>query len=223
MTRSTCINRCSGSLDATGADVHIVVSDAAGNQGAVVQHVRYDGTAPMVSLQASPVHDEASEVPTFSATPASLSTDEVPSHIHGGAVVDLATTGGCPSITKYSYLLGAAPPPYGAEPNGRNPLLYQVLVADDGVGIDPTATQYRVGRDDPGGTTQWVTAWTPVGTGTTVAPGVTGYAVPVGTGTAVAPRGQWLRGADLRGQRAGARLAGRGVQPSPVATITVVQ
>ena len=168
-----------GALDATGADVHIVVTDVAGNQGTVVQHVRYDGTPPMVSLQASPVHDEASETPAFSATPAIPSTDEVPSHIHGGAVVDLATTGGCPSITKYSYLLSATPPPYGAEPNGRNPLLYQLLVADDGVGIDPTATQYRVGRDAAGGATQWVTAWTPVGTGTAVAPGVAGYAVPI--------------------------------------------
>jgi len=173
------VTLAAGTLDTTGADVHIVVTDAAGNQGAVVQHVRYDGTSPMVSLQASPVHDEASEAPAFSATPASPSTDEVPSHIHGGAVVDLATTGGCPSITKYSYLLGATPPPYGAEPNGRNPLRYQVLVADDGVGIDPSATQYRVGRDDTGGTTQWGTAWTPVGTGTTIAPGVTGYTVPI--------------------------------------------
>lgn len=160
-----------GTLDLTGADVRIVVTDAAGNQGTILQHVRYDGTPPTVSFQASPVHDEASETPTFS-------TDEVPSHLHSGATVDLSVTGMCPSITKYSYLLGANPPPYGAEPNGRNPLQYQLLAGDDGVGIDPNATQYRVGLDDASGTTQWITGWISAGTGTTNA-GVTGYTVPI--------------------------------------------
>ena len=171
-----------GALDLTGADVHIVVTDAAGNQGTVVQHVRYDATPPTVTLlSTSQVHDEASETPTFSSAPASPSTDEVPSHIHGGVPVVLSVTGMCPSITKYSYLLGANPPPYGTEPNGRNPLQYQLLAADDGIGIDPAATQYRVGRDDASGATQWITAFTSAGTGTPVPgnPGVTGYTVPI--------------------------------------------
>jgi hypothetical protein len=168
-----------GMLDLTGADVHVVVTDAAGNQGTVVQRLRYDATPPTVSLEASPMHDEASEAPAFSATPSIPATDEVPSHIHGGAVVDLAIPGACPSLTKYSYLLGATPPPYGAEPNGRNPLFYQLLVADDGVGIDPAATRYRVGRDAADGSVQWVTAWTSVGAGVPVAPGVTRYTVPI--------------------------------------------
>jgi hypothetical protein len=54
-----------------------------------------------------------------------------------------------------------------------------LLASDDGVGIDSGATQYRVGRDDAGGTTQWITAWTSTGAGTSVAVGVTAYTVPI--------------------------------------------
>ena len=171
-----------GALDLTGADVHIVVIDAAGNQGTVVQHVRYDATPPTVTLlSTSQVHDEASETPTFSSSPAA----RAPMRFRATSTVVCPTfclsTGMCPSITKYSYLLGANPPPYGTEPNGRNPSQYQLLAADDGIGIDPAATQYRVGRDDASGATQWITAFTSAGTGTPVPgnPGVTGYTVPI--------------------------------------------
>jgi len=160
-----------GSIGLAGADVRIVFTDAAGNQGTAVQHIRYDANAPAMSVQPSNVHDEASDTQTFDS-------NEVPVHIHGGTSVDLADRA-CLRITKFSYLLGTNPPPYGAE-NERNPLHYELLVSDDGVGFDSGTTQYRVGRDDASGT-QWFTSFvtagpgSPVGTGT----GAVAYTVPL--------------------------------------------
>ena len=158
-----------GTIDLIGADVHVVLTDAAGNQGVAVQRVRYDATAPVVSFRASPVHDEASETPTFD-------TNEAPIHVHSGAEVDLAS--GCPSITKYSYLLNSTPPPYGSESGKPNRLQYNFLVSDDGVGIALDKTQYRVGRD-AGGATQWIATFSLSGSEISVGAGVTRYEVPI--------------------------------------------
>jgi hypothetical protein len=165
-----------GTLTSTGVSVSIVVTDAAGNQGQAAEVFRYDGTPPNVSVAASLVHDEANETVTFSAynaVPASA-----PIHAHDGPSVDLAASTSCPAVTKFSYLLGSTTPIFATETGGRNPLLYQYVTADDGVGIDASRTQYRIGLDDPNtSVTTWLTSWLAVGSGTSLGGGATGYAV----------------------------------------------
>ena len=152
-----------GTLDAAGAQVAVVATDAAGNQAQVLQRIRPDVTPPALSFQAGTVNDEAAEQPAFAL-------DESPIHSHNGAPIDLAVAGACPAVTKYSYLLGAASPPYVAEHPGRNPIAYKLVSADDGVGIVDGSTQYRVLRRDAAGAAVLLD-WTSAGAGTPVAPG----------------------------------------------------
>jgi hypothetical protein len=151
-----------GTLDAAGAQVAVVAIDAAGNQAQVLQRIRPDATPPALSFQASTVNDEAAEQPGFAI-------DESPIHNHSGAPIDLAVAGACPVVTKYSYLLRSASPPYVAEHPGRNPIAYKLVSADDGVGIVDGSTQYRVLRRDATGAT--VLDWTSAGAGTPIATG----------------------------------------------------
>ncbi|MGN6104475.1 MAG: hypothetical protein ACTHU0_05170 [Kofleriaceae bacterium] len=161
-----------GSLDAAGTQVSVVAVDAVGNQSSIGQRIRPDVAAPSLSFQSSAVSDEASEPVEFG------SETENPTHSHTGPSIDLTAVGACPVVTKHSYLLGAAAPPYAVELPARNPILYQFVTADDGVGIASGSTQYRVGRRS-GGSTQWILDWTPTGTGAPIATGVTRFAVGV--------------------------------------------
>jgi hypothetical protein len=153
------------SLDANGSDVRIVVTDAAGNQGTLLQRVAYDDQPPQVSFPAlaSRVSDEATETPIYSLNQ-DPSLDEIPNHMHGAASVDLSlgTEGQCASVslTKFAYLLDNQPPIFGTE-NVRNPLHYQLLASDAGIGIDPASAVYRVGRD-VNGSIQWLTSFAPM-------------------------------------------------------------
>ena len=125
----------------------------------------------MLSFQVSRVNDEAAEVVAFTAP------DHGPQHAHTGPPIDLAAAGGCPAVTKFSYLLGSAGPAYAIENPGPNPIGYQLVTDDTGVGIAAGSTQYRVGRR-VGLSTTWVLDWTPAGSGTPIGGGVTRF--PVG-------------------------------------------
>jgi len=160
-----------GTIDLAGGPVTITAVDAAGNRTAVTQRLRADVTPPQLTFQQSIVNDEALEVPTFSS--------EAPVHIHTGTAIDLAVTGSCPKVTKFSYLLGANPPPYGSEVDDRgiqhrNPVHYVLVASDDGVGLAAGSTQYRVGYRT-GNATTWIQDWTAAGTPTQQLPGVDQY------------------------------------------------
>lgn len=154
-------------LDTAGTEVTLVAADAAGNQKTVVQRIRPDITAPELGFQASNVNDESGDQVTYS-------TDESLSHAHNGTPVDLSVGTGCPSITKYAYLLGSSSPMFVTELPSRNPIAYQLVSGDPGVGIVAGSTQYRVLRRETGGGSTVVLDWTSAGAGT-----------PLGGGTAL--------------------------------------
>jgi hypothetical protein len=164
-----------GTVD-QGVDVTVTATDAASNHAQVTQRIHADVTPPLLTFQPSIVQDEALEVPAFDA-------NEAPVHTHTGAPVDLAVGDRCPSVTKFSHLLGANLPPYGHEVDDhgalhRNPLHYVLVASDDGVGITAGSTQYRVGYRTGTGTT-WIRDWTSAGPSTTIAVGVDQYDVGV--------------------------------------------
>lgn len=161
-----------GGLDPNGTQVTLVATDAVGNQTSVVQRLRPDLSPPALSFQPSTVNNEATETATFP-----IGGDDSPHHAHTGPAIDLTTSGSCPTLTKFSYLLSSTAPAYAVESPGRNPIVYQLVAADDGVGISAGSIQYRVGRR-VGGSTQWLLSWTTTGAGVPVSPGTTRY--PVG-------------------------------------------
>jgi len=155
-----------GALDAGGTPVQIVAVDAAGNQSGMTRRLRPDLEPPALSFLASAVNDEKDEGVTFAA-------DHSPEHLHAGIPVDLSTSAGCPSLTKFSSLLGSTTPEYTLELPGPNPLQYQLATDDPGVGIAAGSTEYRVGlRGDV------VPGWTSAGNGIPIGTGVTRF--PVG-------------------------------------------
>jgi hypothetical protein len=158
-------------LDMAGGPVSVVATDAAGNQRQLSQRMRVDLTPPQLTVQPSIVNNEAQEPVEFLA-------DEVPRHTHNGTEIDLAATGTCPSITKFSYLLGERPPVHGLELPRPNPIHYVVVTTDDGVGVAGGSTQYRVGFRE-GTTTRWLLDWTPAGPPTPLGPGVDLYDVGI--------------------------------------------
>ena len=153
-----------GALPSGGADVTIIITDRAGNRAERTQRIRRDATPPALSFQPSIVTDEAAEAPAFAP-------DESPIHSHNGIPIDLAASGACPVVTKYRYLLGAVPPPHVTGTPARNPLAYQLVAADDGIGIVDGSTEYRVLRREASGSTV-VLGWTSAGAGSPIGPGV---------------------------------------------------
>jgi hypothetical protein len=160
-----------GLIDLAGADVMVTAVDRAGNQATRTQRIRRDATPPELGFQPSIVTDEAAEAPAFAV-------DESPIHSHNGAPIDLAVSGACPMVTKYSYLLRAASPPYVTEAPARNPIAYKLVAADDGVGIAEGSTQYRVLRRDAGGPAV-VRDWTSPGAGSPIGTGARLFEVAV--------------------------------------------
>ena len=159
-------------IDLAGANVAIAVTDRAGNHTELTQRVRRDATPPELSLQPSLVTNEASEAPAFAV-------DESPIHSHDGMPIDLAASGACPAITKYSYLLGATSPPHVTENPARNPIAYKLVSADDGIGIVDGSTEYRVLRRGTGGSLVMVLDWTSAGAGVPIATGARLFEVAV--------------------------------------------
>jgi hypothetical protein len=125
----------------------------------------------VLSFQPSTVNDEASEAVMFAA-------DHSPQHAHVGPPVDLTAVGSCPLLTKFSYLLQSTSPEYVTESPGRNPIRYQLITDDPGVGITAGSTQYRVGRRI-GTSTSWILDWTPAGTGFPIGASVTRFPVSI--------------------------------------------
>jgi hypothetical protein len=160
-----------GALEAGGTSVQIVATDAAGNQSSVIRRLRPDVEPPALSFQASTVNDEADEWVTFAP-------DHSPEHVHAGIPVDLATPTSCPTLTKFSYLLGSTSPEYALELPGPNPLRYQLVTDDPGVGIAAGSTEYRVGLRVGVMQTMWAMDWTSAGNGAPIGAGVTRF--PVG-------------------------------------------
>jgi hypothetical protein len=160
-----------GALEAGGTSVQIVATDAAGNQSSVIRRLRPDVEPPALSFQASTVNDEADEWVTFAA-------DHSPEHVHAGNPVDLATPTSCPTLTKFSNLLGSMSPEYTLELPGPNPIRYQLVTDDPGVGIAAGSTEYRVGLRVGVMQTNWMLDWTSAGGG-----------IPIGTGTTRFPVG----------------------------------
>lgn len=159
-----------GALDTAGTPVTIVATDAAGNHRDIIQRIRPDVTAPELSFQASNVNDEAGDQITFAL-------DDSPIHTHAGTPIDLSTSNGCPLVTKYSYLLGPSSPPFVTEQPARNPVSYQLVAADSGVGIVAGSTQYRVKRRELNGGSTVVLDWTSAGAGTSLGGGAQRFSI----------------------------------------------
>jgi hypothetical protein len=147
-----------GALAAAGTPVQIVATDAAGNQRSVIRRLRPDIEPPALSFQPSTVNDEEDEWVTFAP-------DHSPEHAHTGIPVDLATPTSCPKLTRFSYLLGSISPEYALELPGPNPIRYQLVTDDPGVGIAAGSTEYRVGLRVGVMQTTWVLDWTSAGNG----------------------------------------------------------
>jgi len=159
-----------GVLDAGGTPVQIVATDAAGNQRSMIQRLRPDVEPPALGFQQSTVNDEEDEWVAFAA-------DHSPQHLHTGMPVDLTTPTACPVITKFSYLLGSTTPEYVTELPGPNPIEYQLITDDPGVGITAGSTEYRVGLRGAFQTV-WIQDWTSAGSGIPISAGVMRF--PIG-------------------------------------------
>lgn len=144
--------------DAAAVELRVEARDRAGNLATATLRLRFDGAPPIASTPITTVRDETGDIVTYSVTPsfpvAFVPYD--PIHNHAGAAVSLGAATACdasaPTVTKYGYLLDEAPPRYATEqtPPGRNPLRWQVALADDGVGVEPSTVAYRVRDVDAG-------------------------------------------------------------------------
>ena len=166
-----------GALDPAGTQVELVATDTAGNQVSLIRRLRPDIEPPALSFQPSTVIDEADDWVSFAA-------DHSPQHAHLGSPIDVSTAAGCPSVTKYRYLLDSAAPEYTQEVPAPNPLRYQFVTDDPGVGIAPGSTEYSVIWTD-GVRVDRVLDWTPVGPGTPI--GASAMRFPVGIFSGVVP------------------------------------
>ena len=149
-----------------GVDVRIEARDRAGGTASVTQRIRYDAAPPVVTVPVSSVRNETGDSVNFARSIEPLTGDVTHiqiTHRHQGAVVPLGasttcdTTGLTSELTKYIHLLDESPPSYVTEesetPGGetRNPIRWQFVATDDGVGVDFSTVQYRI-RDVAAGT-----------------------------------------------------------------------
>jgi len=165
----------------TPVTLRIEARDRAGNVASVTRSLRHDATPPTIATPTTVVRNEASDTISYNTTPVvfpSTFTPYDPTHTHAGPAVMLGASTSCdassPTVTKYAYLLDESRAAYvteagGPAAQGRNPLQWQMTLTDDGVGIDPATTSYRV-RDVAAGTTalDWLSL-----------PGVGPYTVPL--------------------------------------------
>ena len=126
-----------GAVPEAGVQIIATAEDLAGNLATRAVTLRRDATPPSFSALASSVRDERGDTVGFVGV--------TPTHSHGGAPVELGGAG-CPDVYKYAYLLDEAAPPFGGELGDRNPLRWSLQLTDDGVGLDPATTQFRVRR-----------------------------------------------------------------------------
>lgn len=205
--------------DVAGASVRVEAADLAGNVATISQRIRYDAAPPVVTVPTTNVRDEAGDAVTFTRTVDPI-TSEVSNiratHTHQGNRIGLGpsmacnTTDATPTVTKYIHLIDETAPAYvdelaasGEDP--RNPIRWQFVVTDDGVGVDVATVTYRV-RDVAANT--FPVDWTPLtGSGSYSIPlyrvGGTWPSIPV-LGTKQGLFEIQFRGADRLGRPFGA-------------------
>jgi len=157
--------------------VHAI--DRAGNTAEITRTLRYDGTPPVVAAVPTTMWDESLDTVTFDRTVDPLYGFERhnPTHVRGGGLITLGTSTACdastPVIKKYVHLLDEGTPAYVTEAvqpsgDGKNPIRWSFSLSDDGVGIDPAQSFYRVRHVD---TNIYSLDWQPVnGNGTYTIP-----------------------------------------------------
>jgi hypothetical protein len=160
-----------GKVTSGGNELVVRAVDLAGNATTTqAVQLRLDATPPGVLVESSPVYDELNSTEFYDLDNPATNT-WLQRHVTGGAPVDLAQsmTGACATVHKFSHLLHESFV-LGATGN-LNPLRVNLLVSDDGVGIEPGTSQARVTiRNGP--TTTEVLPWTSI-PGTVVAPKTT--------------------------------------------------
>jgi hypothetical protein len=143
-----------GVVSASGTAITIRAEDLAGNVATRALTLRLDTTEPVFEALTTSVRDERADTVGFVGV--------TPTHSHDGPAVSLGGAG-CPDVYKYGYLLDEQAPPYGGEIGSRNPLRWSLQLIDEGVGVDPATTQYRVRVAGTGGAV--LRDWTPISGG----------------------------------------------------------
>jgi hypothetical protein len=131
-----------GVVSTSGTSITIQAEDLAGNVATRAITLRLDTTEPVFEALTTTVRDERADTIGFVGV--------TPTHSHDGPAVALGGAG-CPDVYKYGYLLDEQAPLYGGELGSRNPLRWLLQLADEGVGVDPATTQYRVRVAGTGG------------------------------------------------------------------------
>ena len=157
-----------GKVTSGGNELVVRAIDLAGNVTTTpAVQLRLDATPPGVLVESSPVYDELNS--TFDESLDVPATNTwLQRHVPGGTPIDLAQSmnGACVTVHKFSHLLHESFV-LGATGN-LNSLRVNLLVSDDGVGIEQGTSQARVTiRNGP--TTTEVLPWTSI-PGTVVAP-----------------------------------------------------
>jgi hypothetical protein len=165
------VRLAAGKVTSGGNELVVRAIDRAGNVTTTqAVQLRLDATAPGVLVESSPVYDELNS--TFDESLDVPATNTwLQRHVPGGAPIDLAQSmnGACATVHKFSHLLHES---FVLGSTGNlNPMRVNLLVSDDGVGIEPGTSQARVTiRSGP--TTTEVLPWTSI-PGTVVAPKTT--------------------------------------------------
>lgn len=121
-----------------GVEVSLRAEDAAGNVATATARVRRDVRAPALAPVLTAVRDERGDVISFEGA--------APLHHHQGPIITLGGEG-CPLVYKHTSLLDEAPPPYGGELPGANPLRWRFALTDDGAGLAGAEVRVRAGAE----------------------------------------------------------------------------
>jgi len=140
-----------GAIPTTATDVTARATDAAGNITNITHKLAGDDTAPVVAPQTTTVNDERNDSVMYPS--------HIASHAHTTTgQTQLGGASGCPDVYKYAYFLDEGSALYVSE-GAKNPIAWAFHVTDvGGVGLDASASAYRVRKaSDPPGT--YLTDW----------------------------------------------------------------
>lgn len=165
-------------LAGTDNIVTIRAVDSVGNATSRTQTVRVDATPPIATVASSPVFDEINSTFQF----VDDANGSRANHIPHGTPVELATTESCPTLHKYVHLL-SQPGPNGTHSvlgsaGELNPLNFNVVMSDDGVGLDVATAEYRVGILN-GAAVNFLTGWLPLTGGVVQGTNTTRFVLPL--------------------------------------------